>query len=288
MHFLLFSVLCSVSVGILFKIAKRYSVSFQQVINWNYVIAITLCYLFYQPEISAVNANAPWPVYTILAILLPTIFLILAASVRHIGIVKTDIAQRFSLFIPILIAYFVFKEAISPLKFCGLFIGFTAIFLTLYKKESRQDNQNNWLYPAIVLLGFGTIDVFFKQIASYKEIPYTTSLFVVFCGALVVSTAITLYKTVFKKEQLNRLSLLFGVLLGLLNFGNILFYLKAHKALADNPSTVFATMNFGVILLGSLVGIIVFKEKISRTNYIGIILALIAIIVITFSQLYTF
>jgi hypothetical protein len=31
------------------------------------------------------------------------------------------------------------------------------------------------------------------------------------------------------------------------NFGNILFYLKAHQAFADN-STVFAAMNMGVIL----------------------------------------
>jgi hypothetical protein len=34
------------------------------------------------------------------------------------------------------------------------------------------------------------------------------------------------------------------------NFGNILFYLKAHQAFADNPSTVFAAMNMGVIILG--------------------------------------
>jgi hypothetical protein len=36
------------------------------------------------------------------------------------------------------------------------------------------------------------------------------------------------------------------------NFGNILFYLKAHQAFADNPSTVFAAMNMGVIILGVL------------------------------------
>jgi hypothetical protein len=32
-------------------------------------------------------------------------------------------------------------------------------------------------------------------------------------------------------------------LVGAFNFGNILFYLKAHQAFADNPSTVFAAMN---------------------------------------------
>lgn len=286
MHFLIFSILCSVSVGILFKIAKRFPVSFQQMINYNYVIAIVLCYGVYQPDINVINANAPWPIYGVLAVLLPTVFLVLAASIRHIGIVKTDIAQRFSLIISIMAAFLVFQETISPVKWLGLAIGLTAIFLTLYRNENNSSDQNKWLFPVVVLLGFGIIDVCFKVIATHTQIPYTTSLFLVFCGAFVVSTGITVFRMVSKKEKLNLKSLGFGIALGLLNFGNILFYLKAHKALSDNPSTVFAAMNFGVIVLGTLVGIIVFKEKVSRLNYLGIVLAVMAIIVITASQLY--
>lgn len=288
MLFLLFSILCSVSVGILFKIAKRYPVSFQQIINYNYVIAILLCYSAYQPDIKVINSNAPWLVYGALSVLLPTVFLVLAASVRHIGIVKTDIAQRFSLIISIMAAFLVFHETISPVKWLGLAIGLIAIFLILYRQESNPNDQNNWKYPVVVLLGFGIIDVCFKLIATHSEIPYTTSLFLVFCGALVIATAITVFRLISKKEKLNRVSLLFGVILGLLNFGNILFYLKAHKALSDTPSTVFASMNFGVIILGTLIGILVFKEKVSRLNYLGIFLAVLAIIIITISQLYTF
>ncbi|MPT34344.1 MAG: EamA/RhaT family transporter [Flavobacterium sp.] len=234
-----------------------------------------------------VTSSAPWSLYSLLALLLPTVFLVLAASVRHIGIVKTDIAQRFSLIISILAAFFVFNESISPVKWIGLAIGFTAIFLVLYRNETTSGEKNNGWYPIIVLLGFGIIDVCFKLIAAYTEIPYTTSLFVVFCGALVVSTVITLYTLLVKKEKTNGKSLLFGLALGILNFGNILFYLKAHKALHDNPSTVFASMNFGVILLGTLAGTLLFKEKISRLNAIGVFLAFLAIIVITASQLYT-
>jgi hypothetical protein len=37
--------------------------------------------------------------------------------------------------------------------------------------------------------------------------------------------------------------------------------LKAHQAFADNPSTVFAAMNMGVIILGSFIGILVLKKK---------------------------
>ncbi len=54
--------------------------------------------------------------------------------------------------------------------------------------------------------------------------------------------------------------------------------------MAENPSTVFAAMNMGVIVTGSLIGIFVFREKVSTANCVGIILALVAILLITLSQ----
>ena len=80
-------------------------------------------------------------------------------------------------------------------------------------------------------------------------------------------------------------SLLFGGLVGIFNFGNILFYIKAHKEFAQNPSTVFAGMNMGVIMIGSIVGVFVFKEKVTKFNVAGLLLALLAIVFIVLSQL---
>ena len=92
------------------------------------------------------------------------------------------------------------------------------------------------------------------------------------------------YDVIITKVPLNFKNIIFGGLVGVFNFGNILFYLKAHKAFAENPSTVFAGMNMGVIVLGSLVGIFVFKEKLSKMNFAGLFLALIAIVLIVISQ----
>jgi hypothetical protein len=58
------------------------------------------------------------------------------------------------------------------------------------------------------------------------------------------------YDVIVRKTRLRAINILFGGLVGAFNFGNILFYLKAHQAFADNPSTVFAAMNMGVIILG--------------------------------------
>lgn len=283
MLFLILSILCSVTVGIIFKVARKYNVCITQIVATNYIIALTLCYLFFQPDITAVNTAAPWGIYVPLMLLLPSVFVLLATSIKHVGIARTDVAQRLSLFIPILAAWLIFKEDFNIYKIIGLAIAFPAILLILARNSIAKNS--NWLYPALVLLGFGVIDVLFKQIALYTTLPYTTSLFVVFGGAFVLSLLTVVYEIVFKGVRLKLINLGFGILVGIFNFGNILFYLKAHKAFADNPSTVFAAMNVGVIVLGCLTGVFAFKEKLGRLNYLGLVLALTAIAFITLSQL---
>lgn len=283
MLFLILSILFSVTVGVIFKITRKYNADPVQIITFNYVMALILCYFTFSPDITEVHADAPWNIYVAVGILLPIVFLFLFSSIKHMGIVKTDAAQRLSLFIPIIAAWLIFKEEFNSYKVIGLIIGFVALLFIL-KKQVGND-QNKWIYPFVVFLGFGIIDILFKQIALYTILPYTTSLFVVFDIALAVSLLIVIYDVVQKKTKLHSNSILFGALVGIFNFGNILFYLKAHKAFSENPSTVFAGMNIGVIVLGSLVGLLFFKEKLSKINFIGIFLALIAIAFIVFSQL---
>jgi len=282
MLFLVLSILCSVIVGVIFKITRKYNANPIQVVAFNYVFALLLCYFTFSPDITQVDGSAPWNIYVAIGVLLPVVFLFLIASIKHMGIVKTDAAQRLSLFIPILAAWFIFKEEFNSYKVIGLLIGFVALLFIL--KKQSVNTENKWIYPTVVLLGFGVIDILFKQIALYTTLPYTTSLFVVFDISLAISLLVVVYETILKKVKLEAKNILFGGLVGLFNFGNILFYLKAHKAFSDNPSTVFAGMNMGVIILGSLVGLLFFKEKLSKINFIGIFLALIAIIFIVISQ----
>ncbi|MDR7370007.1 EamA family transporter [Flavobacterium aquidurense] len=282
MLYLVLSIICSVVVGVIFKMTRRYKSNPIQIVAFNYVFALILCYFVFSPDLTLVDANAPWNIYLAIGLLLPVVFLFLIASIKYMGIVKTDAAQRLSLFIPILAAWLIFKEEFNTYKVIGLIIGFVALLFIL--KKQSENFQNKWIYPAAVLIGFGVIDILFKQIALYTTLPYATSLFVVFDIALAVSLLAVIYDTVLKKVKLEPINIVFGGLVGLFNFGNILFYLKAHKAFSENPSTVFAGMNMGVIILGSLVGLLFFKEKLSKINFTGIFLALIAIFFIVFSQ----
>ena len=192
MLFLILSILSSVIVGVIFKISRKYSSNTTQIVAWNYVFALLLCYFIFSPDISTIDATAPWSIYVPLGILLPAIFLFLAASIQHMGIVKTDAAQRLSLFIPILAAWLLFNEEFNSLKVIAFVIALPALLLILSKKAENKNNK--WVYPMVVLIGFGTIDILFKQIALATSLPFTSSLFIVFGISLFIMIAIVIYE----------------------------------------------------------------------------------------------
>jgi drug/metabolite transporter (DMT)-like permease len=239
----------------------------------------------YQPNLEITPTNSTIYLLLSLSILLPLVFFIQNESIQQVGIVKTDVAQRLSLFIPVLSAYFIFDETFSTLKIIGISIGFSAILLTLIKKSETKQQNTNWHYPILVLLGFGIIDTLFKKVASTLQIPFTTALIFIFFGALLIVIFLLTFQRINQNKKILWKNCIWGMGIGILNFGNIVYYLKAHKALTDQPTTVFASMNMGVIVLGSLAGTLLFKERLSKWNYFGIVLAMVAIVFITLSQL---
>lgn len=283
MLYILFSITCNILVSIFLKLAKRYEIDVRQAVMWNYSIAGVLTWLFLEPKFADFQLQTiPWAVYISLGILLPALFVVIALCIRYTGIVRTDVAQRLSLLIPIFASFIIFQEELSPLKIIGIGIGFAAIICSIpwgSSKNTVKTNSHGWIYLLVVFIGMGFIDVLFKQIAG-SGIPFSTSLLFIYSLAFILSLAGIFILSAAKKLQFSWKYLIPGWLLGIANFGNILFYLKAHQAIADRPSLVFATMNIGVIAAGALVGLWLFNEKLSLLNKIGIFLAFAAIFII--------
>lgn len=271
------------------KLAKRYQIDVYQAITWNYSIAMALTWLFLNPNLHNID-GAPFYVFGLLGLLLPLLFIILAASVRTTGIVRTDAAQRLSLFIPIAAAFLIFNESPDTVRVIGLAIGLLAVICLIPWQKQTHDRKaagNSWIYLLIVFIGMGVIDILFKQLALVKQISTGTSLFIVYSLAFAVALIGLLYQVFTKTMRFSWPHIFIGWVLGIANFGNILFYIKAHQSLAKNPSIVFSSMNIGVIIFGTLVGVIIFKEKLSLFNKIGLALAILAIVVIYYPQYFT-
>ena len=281
MFYILISVLCSVTVAIIIKLARQRGVNYLQLLVWNYPVALLLTYFVLKPQIIPWTSNLPWNLYLPLGFLLPFIFICLALSIRFGGIVKTEVAQRLSLFIPLIAAYFWMNEQFESKKFIGIAVGLLAIVFSIgWSKNNKSEGKNTWIYPLLVFFGMGIIDIIFKQIALNTQISYMSSLWIVFTLALGFALIFLLYLLLIRKETFDQKSLLYGAILGIFNFGNIVFYMKAHKALPDSPSLVFTGMNIGVIAVGAIAGVLLFKEKLSVYNKIGLFLAIISVLLI--------
>ena len=120
------------------------------------------------------------------------------------------------------------------------------------------------------------MDVLLKQVA-LSGTPSMAALLACFSIAFVLMLVVQLWRHVSGRSRLNLRNAGAGALLGLLNGGNILFYVHAHQALPDSPATVFAGMNIGVVVLGALVGVFAFGEPTTRWNRAGLALAIVAI-----------
>ena len=283
MFYLLISVICSVTVAVIIKIAKQQSVNYLQLLVWNYPVALLLTFYVLKPEIITWKSTLPWHLYFPLGFLLPFIFICIAMSIRFSGIVKTEIAQRLSLFIPLIAAYLWMNETMLPNKLIGIVVGLTAIIFSIgWNKPVGGAKTNMWIFPLLVFLGMGIIDVIFKNIAQLPGITYMSSLWIVFTLSLGFAFLFLGYLLLVKKQKLDIYAIFYGAILGLFNFGNIVFYMKAHQELPNNPSIVFLSMNIGVIVLGALVGMMIFKEKLSIYNKIGVFLAIISVVLISY------
>lgn len=279
MIYIIIAILCSVVVSINFKLFKRYYTDAYQAIVFNYPVAAICCYFFFKPDLSIIPSTNEWLLFAVLALLLISIFYFIGKSIATSGIVLTAIAQRLSLIIPVLAAFLVFGETSTPLKLIGLIIGLIAIYASKPNGKADLKNIINW-YPIIVFLGTGIIDILFNYLTKLDELSFTASLVHIFIIASLYGFASLLYQKINGTLKFQLKAAMAGVVLGIFNFGSIYFYIKALQIESHQPSVVFSSLDIGVITLGSLVGIVLFKEKLSKLNFIGLVLALIAIVIL--------
>lgn len=281
MWMLVLCVLCSVAVSVLFKWARPKGLQAAQAIAVNYLVAISATYVLLQPDISMEKIHVlPWHWVILLGVLLPTVFVFMAQAVYRAGMVRADAAQRLSLVIPLLAAVFLFGEHISGLKGMGVGLAVLAVLLIVAKPKSeflqslqpdKMGTGAGWML-FLVWMGYGVIDVIFKQVAKTGA-QFSLLLLVGFVAAAVLIWGFLLLN----KTCWHGFSLRCGLLLGMLNFANIYFYIKAHQALHETPSVVFAGVNVGVLSLATVIGVLAYKERLYKINVLGLLVALVAV-----------
>ncbi|MCU4360273.1 DMT family transporter [Acinetobacter pittii] len=278
MILILAAALSSVLVSILLKNLKKKGYPPLQMIAWNYASASLLCFLWFQPDIQHVSImHTPWWLILALGVILPSIFLCLAKSLEYAGIVKTELAQRLSVVLSLLAAYFFFHEQFNALKLWGIGLGILAVLLVLFgqmKSFSNHQSRKAILALLSVWCGYAAVDILLKYTSSLG-LQFTLTLNLIFITAFILSISYLLLQ---KTQKWQFKSTIAGLILGILNFSNIALYVKAHILLKDSPAIVFASMNILVVLFGILSGVILYKEKLKWPTILGILLGISGVV----------
>lgn len=267
-------------IYVIFRIAKNYKCKLSSLISYNYLAATILgCILFF-PNIqkSSLQATSWLPYAVALGVLFIAMFYLIGNSSQKAGITVTTLANKLSLVFPVLFSLFYFNEQISTIKYIGLGTAVIAVVLTVYKKDVKRTNLMFIILPLLIFVGSGLVDSLVKyvQATQINDTEVSVYTIVVFFVAFVCGLLLSLIKRE-APLSIQLSTLVLGILLGAANFGSLYFIIKALNNSSLNSSLVFALNNMSIVAFTALLGTVLFKEKLNKVNFAGIILALISL-----------
>lgn len=285
MYILVFAILAFVSIFVLFRYFEKWNVDNLQALVVNYFVAAIVSFFIYDGGTPLTESiQQPWfQSAVILGIMFMVSFYLYALSTQKSGVAITAVASKMSVVIPVIIGTFLYaNESLNSMKIAGLAMALVSFYLIFKSKEGTQLNLKLLLLPTIIFFFSGANDTFMKWIKDTYVVSTGNDLNneihfigVLFSVSLLTSIVFMIAHQIRKPTPIHWASIGGGVLLGLLN---VLSATSMFLAMGQFESAFFFPIfNVSIVALSALSGIILFKEKLSTINLIGILLASITI-----------
>lgn len=263
------------------------------VIIINYLVASVLGFIISgNKAISIFNGEIAWmPLAVVIGILFILMFFIIGKSSQTAGISVTTVASKLSVVIPIVFSLVSDSgDNLNLMKFIGIALALVAVFLTIYRKKELTSNKYLHIYPILLFFGMGIVD----SLVKYAQMRFISdnelSIFTAFLFFIAFLTGILylIFKPLKNDRHFSHVTIKWGILLGLSNFGSIYFFIQALNFKSANgagidSSVVFGVNNTAIVVLSVIAGYLIFNERLIKINYAGIALALVAIILFAYA-----
>ncbi|MFV0247820.1 MAG: EamA family transporter [Tenacibaculum sp.] len=284
---LLLSILFTSLLFAIFKYFKLYKINTLHAIVVNYFTAFALgnatAGSFYQ--LNQLTEQTWFYGAVLLGLLFISVFQIMAATAQKNGVSVASVAGKMSVVIPVTFGIILYNEKISIFKIAGIIIALLAVYLSSVK-DKKSKNQANLLLPLLLFLGSGIIDTTLK----YIEVNYVLENQVGFFSSSLFGLAasfgllLLIVKQLALKQKIELKNLIAGIILGVPNYYSVFFLIKALQDKNFESSTMFTINNVAVVIISTLIGFLLFNEKFSKKNKIGIVLAIIGIAVVSINS----
>lgn len=190
-------------------------------------------------------------------------FVLFQRNVQKNGMVLSSVFMKLGLLVPLVASIFLFSEMPTPLQWVGFSVAIASIILINRQDPAAKTKMGAGLL--ILLLAGGAGDAMSKVYEEWGA-PHLADSFLLYTFATALLLCIGLM--VFKKQTIGRYELLFGCLIGIPNFFSAKFLLQSLNTL---PAViVYPTFSVGTILVVTLVGILLFKERLTARQWVAI------------------
>ena len=285
---LLFSILASTCIFVVFRLFTRFGVDRLQAIVVNYLTA-ACCGLLFSPQAKSIQEvlASSWLIYALLlGALFILVFNLMALTTQRNGLAAVSVATKMSFVIPVLFGIFYYQESTNFWKLLGILLAVAAVYFTSLKKGSKAVS-NSLLLPALVLIGSGIIDTSIKYLEGRYVAEDEVAVFsgTIFFAAAMVGIAILGVQAIQGKLKVKGVNLAAGIALGIPNFFSVYFLVMALRSQLLDSSGIFTINNVAIVTTSTLLGILLFHERLDTRNWLGIAMALASIVLVTLTQI---
>lgn len=301
MFYLFLAVLCSASIGLIFKYTETSNTNRYVITSANYFIAFmtSLFMIFYQglltevsretaftEEVSLMLGNNQYLLSPFSSIVwgvsvgaLAGVFFFLSfifyqKSVKDNGVGISGTFGKLGILIPMIFSIVIWREFPTSIQWVGIVLSLISILVVNLSKQSIK--KFDFKPTVLLLFVFGGMAEFsnkvYQQYAlnDYKDI----FLFTIFFVAFIISVTYTANK----KVKVTKKNILTGFMVGIPNLFSSYFLIMSLETV--RTSVAFPIYSAGSIVLINLGGLLIYRETLARKNQLAIAMTIVALILI--------
>ncbi len=304
MLYFLLAVTFTVALYLIMRSFPRYGVHSFHAIGFNYYACVATG-LVLSPDPGKILqvdwTSTPTLLTLALGIMFVIAFVLIGQTTQKVSVTATSLAANMSLVIPVLFGLFIFKNANKDYtlwNYLGLILALVALALGAIQKKKKvavageegTTASLNWLtllLPLLTFLASGTNNTLINYLSMKYYGPEDAAMFTILScvGASIVGTLLILGRVVFQGERVSWRSFAAGMLLGVPNFLSFYFLLQALAAFGNSAAFVFPIYNILTTMASAAAAWLLFRERLNPINRIGLGLAVLAIVLISYQEL---
>ena len=207
-----------------------------------------------------------------------------ALGIQKIGIATTSVINKMSFVIPVVFSIIFYENEVFSLSILfGVLLALLGIYLSSTNNSSFNFDKKYFWIILIIFFGQGFVDIVLNDSKFY--IPKDENI--LFFLILFISATTAGILILFAKKQISHIkikNLFWGAIFGIPNFFSIFYFLKALQSdyFIDKSYLIFPLTSVGIVVTTTFLGMLIYKEILTKRNLIGITIAVISILIISF------